>query len=111
MKGVWQDAVIAALPQHEFLDPRTHGLRDEKEYTRWDLHAVDCCDLVFAYMTDDNPSGYGLNLEIGYAFAKGKPVVFVQDDLESRDKYFGMARVCSRAFCSLEMALRYVESL
>lgn len=105
MKGTWQDQVIAALPRDEFLDPRSHGLTDEQAYTQWDLNAIDRADLVLAVMTADNPSGYGLNLEIGYAKAKGVPVYLVCEDLGNRMNYFGMARQCSRVFPDIRTAV------
>ncbi len=108
MKSDWQDKVIAALPWCEFIDPRSHGLTDEREYTKWDLDGIDTSDLVFACMTADNPSGYGLNLEIGYAKAKQIPIYFVCEDLGERSKYFGMARVCSRFFTNIDAAIQAV---
>lgn len=108
MKGTWQDEVIAALHSAEFLDPRTSGLEDEAEYTAWDLAAIDKADLVLAVMTADNPSGYGLNLEIGYAKAKGVPVYLVCEELGDRTKYFGMARQCSRAFPDIHTAINAI---
>ncbi len=105
MKGTWQDAVIAALPHVEFLDPRSHRLRDEIAYTAWDLAAIDECDVVLAVMTADNPSGFGLHLEIGYAYAKGKPIYLICDDLGERMRYFGMARACSTQLDTLVDAI------
>lgn len=73
-----------------FLDPQSHGLKDETAYTAWDLKAVDISDWVFAYMEKTNPTGTGMSLEIGYAVAKGKKVIFV--DESANPKAFGMHR-------------------
>lgn len=75
------------------MDPMSHGLRDEVEYTAWDLQAIRNCDILFAVMDRSNPSGYGLMLEIGYAKALGKFVIFVEEDDDPRTRYYGMARV------------------
>lgn len=103
MHNNWQDKFIAHFPdgRHEFLDPRTQGKKTEQEYTKWDLEGIRSCDLIVAYMDNDNPSGFGLNLEIGFAHALGKPIYLVMEYLGFRDKYFGMARCCSQQFRSL----------
>jgi len=79
MRGDWQDRVMAACPGHDYLDPRSHKLTDPAAYTAWDLDAVRRSDLVFAYMAADNPSGYGLALEVGYAIGLGIPVLLVDE--------------------------------
>lgn len=106
MKSEWQDRVIAAHPDIDFMDPRTHGLADEEDYTRWDLNAIRSSGLVFAYMDADNPSGFGLNLEVGYAYALGIPVWYACEDRTDRQRRFGMVRACSaRIFDSLDSAI------
>jgi nucleoside 2-deoxyribosyltransferase len=93
MHSGWQDALAALLPGHEILDPRSHGLTEPAAYTAWDLDAVRRADVVVVYMTPNNPSGYGPNLEAGYAHGLGKPVIFVdQIGADWRSKYFGMLR-------------------
>jgi nucleoside 2-deoxyribosyltransferase len=106
MKSNWQDRVIAACPGFAFSDPRTHGLTEEKEYTAWDLQAITDCDLVFAYMDSDNPSGFGLSLEVGFAYGIGRPIFYVCEDGSERQKRFGMVRACaSEVFDSLDAAI------
>jgi hypothetical protein len=73
----WQDAVITALPHWRVLDPRVHGLADEREYTLWDLNAVQSSDYVLATLEATNPAGYNLALEVGYARALGKRIIFI----------------------------------
>ena len=95
MRSPWRNDVVSYfynLPDVEFLDPSTHGLTDEAEYTHWDLDAVKQSDVVFAYLEADNPSGYGMSLELGYAYALGKTIIFVQDPGHPQSRYFGMAR-------------------
>jgi len=68
-----------------YYDPTMHGLDDSPQYTFWDLEHIRKCDLVFAYMERDNPSGIGLALEVGYALGLGKPIILVN---ESERPYF-----------------------
>ena len=77
----WQKTVIDAVDcdGYIFFNPREHNLIDSKQYTFWDLYYVDKCDIVFAYMQEENPSGYGLTLEIGYAKALNKPIILVDE--------------------------------
>lgn len=94
----WQDEVIKGLADHpnvEFLDPRKTGLKSEWDYTRWDLDAIEDSDIVFACMEHDNPAGYDLMVEMGFAAALRKPIVFVETGVDSRSKYYGMARQIS----------------
>lgn len=79
MKSGWQDEVIHKVPDCIFLDPRSHGLIDENQYTRWDLEAIQASNLVFAYLEKTNPGGYALALELGYAKALGKPIILVDE--------------------------------
>jgi nucleoside 2-deoxyribosyltransferase len=110
MKSEWQDYVISRLPEHSFIDPRSHGLKDEKDYTAWDLLGIRECSLLLAYMDSENPSGFGLSLEVGYAKALGKTIYYVCEDATARQKYFGMVRACSdRVFTSLNDAISAVH--
>ena len=61
MRSGWQDKVIAECPGLEFIDPRDHGLHSSMEY----MLSVRRCDILFAYLEKDNPSGLGLALEVG----------------------------------------------
>lgn len=105
MKTDWQDRLMAAAPRHRYLDPRSHGITDPAEYTRWDLAAVAVCDVVVAQMDSSNPSGFGLSLEVGYAHALGKRVVFI-DGIRGdwRSRYFDMVRQVSTVVESIEAA-------
>jgi hypothetical protein len=87
MRTGWQDHVRAGCPQLTFFDPRDHALTDPRDYAAWDLNHVRECDLVFAYIAKDNPSGLGLALELGFAKALGKTTVLV-DERSSQDPIF-----------------------
>lgn len=94
MKGTWQDDLMRLVPSHTYFDPRSHGIQDPVGYTDWDLKHIGMCDVLVAYMDPSNPSGFGLSLEIGFAAALCKYIVFIdQLGLDWRSRYFGMHRV------------------
>jgi len=80
MKSDWQDRVIKAELGYECIDPRvTKEHEYEEEYTTWDLLGIKRADVVFAYMEKENPKGHGLCVEVGYAKALNKTIVFVDE--------------------------------
>ena len=95
MKGTWQDRIREVLPNHTCYDPRDHNLSNPVDYTKWDLDHVKKADLIFAVFTKDNPSGFGMSLEIGYAHALGIPIVLVD---EQGSKSWAMAREMSNCW-------------
>ena len=87
-KSNWQDKVIDQLKdEFIFYNPRGHELIDADSYTTWDIHFVKECDILFAYMEESNPSGYGLSFEIGVAYALNKTIILV-DEKSKHDKIF-----------------------
>lgn len=84
MRTGWQDIVIEQAkkrnPELVFLDPRSKEKEEGpklsvKEYASWDLHAIKKSDIIFAYFEADNPSGFGLASEVGYAAGLGKTII------------------------------------
>lgn len=114
LRSNWQDVVIEECKNMSFLDPRRHGLSEAGQYTVWDLHSVKESDIVFAYMEKDNPSGYGLALEVGYAKALGKTVILADErsgEDESFAKYFRMVQETADYSCpSLREAVAFLKS-
>ena len=115
MQSGWQEKVRAVGPEARYLDPSTHGLQDERQYTTWDLHAIRACDVLFVYFETDNPSGYGLSLEAGYAHALGKTIVLV-DEKTAADpvtgQRLGMLRtVADVVFTDLDSGIEFLHSL
>ncbi|MBN9657099.1 MAG: hypothetical protein J0H49_02920 [Acidobacteria bacterium] len=98
MRSDWQAKVIAELPDWDVVDPRSHHLADERQYTYWDLQGVRKSDWVLAFLEASNPGGYNLAVEVGFAKALGRKIVLV-DEKSSADstvqKYTGMLRVCA----------------
>lgn len=101
----WRSRVIAAFPDIIFFDPSSHGLTDEADYTTWDLAHVRYAETVFVYMDAANPSGYGLSLEAGYAFALNKRIIFV-DESGTHSRSFGMLRqIADVVYSSMDEAI------
>lgn len=93
MRSNWQDKVIEAVGHRAIcVDPRRHGSKEEREYTAWDLAGVEAAHIVFGYIEKDNPCGAGLAVEFGYAFAKGKTLVYAEQPEFKLSRYFGMVR-------------------
>lgn len=94
MQSDWRDAA-SRISGHRFIDPRemNAGIDDPAIYTENDLAAIREADGVLVFMSPDNPSGYGLSVELGYAHALGKPIAWVDTLGEDwRSRYFGMHR-------------------
>src|ERR1041385_4236487 len=122
----WQEKVINTVKQDQqttkekskefvFYNPREHGLTDSKEYVIWDLFYVRECDILFACMRSDNPSGFGLTLEVGYARALDKPIILVDEKSktdENFEKYFRVVREsASIVFENLEDGITFLKNL
>lgn len=113
----WQQNVITQVGKEGFVfyNPKEHNLEHSKEYTIWDLFYVKNCDIVFAYMQRNNPSGYGLTLEVGYAAALGKPIILVDERSKSDEafaKYFQIVRESSSiVFDNLHQGTNFLKNL
>lgn len=109
MRGEWRARVKAAVPSVEWLDPATHGLRDPKAYTAWDLQAVREADVIFAYLERSNPYGFNMAFEVGYAHALGKPIIFVDEKHGPNDRPCSMLRQLSDWATKLEDGIRFLD--
>ena len=116
MKSGWQDDVMMHMKRIDralkFFDPRTHGLDDEQEYTEWDLSRVRRSDIVFCVLSPTNPAGQGMALEVGFAKALGKLIIWVEDEEYPHPKarYFGMCRACAdKRFDNIRDAVLWLE--
>jgi nucleoside 2-deoxyribosyltransferase len=100
MRDGWQELFSELLKEHELLDPRSWSDPDPAVYTARDLEAIRRCDVVLAYMSSSNPSGFGMSVEIGFAYGLGKKIVFV-DHIKNdwRSQYFGMHRQMADVVC------------
>jgi nucleoside 2-deoxyribosyltransferase len=114
-KGGWHEKVIQQV-SNDFIiyNPQQHSLDDSEMYTAWDLFHVDKCDILLGYMSEDNPSGYGLALEIGYAKAKNKLVLLI-DERSKIDapfkRYFSICHQSSNiVFNSFDEAITFIKT-
>lgn len=109
----WQDLVKDAVHGCTMLDPRwvdELGVKSSRAYTTWDLRAIDGCDVVFAYLEEGNPPCIGLVLEIGYAKAKGKLTILV--DEKPLDQEFDILRATADVIVpTLDEGKAYLQSL
>jgi nucleoside 2-deoxyribosyltransferase len=107
----WQALVRKELPDDELLDPSLHNFQDPKTYTEWDLDAVRQSDVILANMEQSNPGGYALALEVGYAKALSKKIIFVDQVSDPTiGRYFEMVRqVSDVVFTDLHEALAYLK--
>ncbi len=111
MKDGWQDKAAALLPGFTLLDPRSWSTPDPQIYTEKDLAAIRRADTLLVHMCSANPSGFGLSVELGFAYALGIEIIFV-DEIggDWRSGYFGMHRVmANKVFPTLEDAAEYLN--
>ncbi len=118
----WQKEVIDSFKEVNkknekgefvFYNPREHMLTESREYTIWDLFYVRKCDILFAYMQKENPSGFGLTLEVGYAKALDKPIILVDEKSEDPifKKHFKIVREsASLVFNNLNDGILYLKN-
>jgi hypothetical protein len=110
----WQDRITTLTTRFLFLDPRQHGLRDNKSYTLWDLEAIRQSDVVFAYLETTNPAGYALALEVGFAKALGKRIILVDEKSpadEQTKRSLGMVRAAADVvFDSFEEGVTFMRT-
>ena len=81
----------------------------------WDLEAIQRSDWIFAYLEANNPGGYALAAEIGYAKALGKRVLLVNEkrgDDERNGRYFDLlSATCDLEFTSLAEGIEFLRKL
>jgi nucleoside 2-deoxyribosyltransferase len=107
----WQDKVKQEVERVTFLDPSTHGLKEPDEYTVWDLELIRQSNIIFAYLELSNPSGYGLNLEIGYAKALGKMVILVNEKRRPQDYMDMTESACDMVYGNLEDGIEFLKRI
>ena len=101
LKSNWQDSLLPSISAHTVTDPRKFQGLAAADYTAAELAAIRACDVLIACMRADNPSGYGLMLEAGYALGLSKRIIFwdaVQSD-RNRSRFFDMLRAACGCVC------------
>lgn len=115
MRTEWRDGIASAAPHHEYLSPTSHGLADPRLYKAWDLLAIRTADVFFGYFAADNPSGFGLAVELGYARALGKLTIYADEKTAAAPeiaRYLAFLRVTADlTFDSLPEAIDFLAGL
>lgn len=115
MRAGWRDRVSSAAPGHTYLSPTTHGLADPRLYKAWDLAAIRSSDVFFGYFAADNPSGFGLAVELGYAHALGKLTIYADEKTTAAPeiaRYLAFLRVTAdTTFDTLAEAVAFLGTL
>ena len=111
----WQSNVITRFKDNFiFYNPKDHNLNSSLEYTTWDLFYLKKSDIIFAFMEKNNPSGFGLTLEIGYAKALSLTIILVDekslDDYTFNDKFRIVRDSATIVYDSLEDGLQFLSS-
>jgi hypothetical protein len=110
----WQSKVKKDLNSFEFADPSVHNLKNSKEYTEWDLMLIKRADIVFAFLESDNPGGYALALEIGFARALGKLIILVNEKVQpdGTTPYLNMVESSSNiVFRNIDDGIAYLKKI
>ena len=114
IRSNWQEKVTSRIDA-EFYNPRTKEVDKVltlTEFGTWDLHYIKQCDIVFAYMEKNNPSGIGMSVEIGFAKGLGKTVILCLEENNEfiKDKYLEfMKKASDIVFTDFEEAVKYLS--
>ena len=75
----------------EMFDPQTlSGLPSMAVIANTEREWLDKTDFMLFYFEENNPSGLGSAFEVGYAVARGIPVVFVDEKRTSHTEWLGI---------------------
>ncbi len=113
----WQKNVIETINSDNFVfyNPREHSLTNSAEYTFWDLFYVKQSDILFAYMQNDNPSGIGLTLEVGYARALDKSIILVDEKSKNDEAFANRFKIVRESstivFDNLEDGIKFLKKI
>lgn len=125
-RGDWQEIIKneingnVGMSTCEFFDPKEKEVgkdtsplfKNSRNYTFWDLHAIDKSDIVFVYIEKSNPA-IGSLVELGYAKGKSKTVIAViecRDD--GNDRYFDFPReTADVVFNNLEDGIIFLKTI
>jgi nucleoside 2-deoxyribosyltransferase len=110
----WRKKVKNTCTNLLFIDPEEKEQNKKftpSEYGCWDLHFVKQSDIVFVYMAKNNPSGYGLSVEIGYAKALGKTVILVLEKEHEKYRYLKfLESVADVVYENLDESITFLSS-
>ena len=109
MHSGWRDEVIEACGRErfDFLDPRENGTRNPTEFSVINKQHIRSCDIVFAVLEDENPSGMWLACEVAFADAHGKTIILVNEKTHRYDK--APNAFASKVFRKLKDGIRLLQ--
>ena|SRR3989344_5982016 len=96
------DKLCKELGFDTFLPHRDVGIYKKgssKHFFIKDRDEIDICEIMIAYLDWDSISS-GTAWEIGYAYAKGKPIIGIVEDIESFHDYH---RLCVMTYNSVDL--------
>lgn len=105
----WQSKIMERFPDHSFFDPRTVSEMSYEEMARIERKWIDECDILFAYLNETNPYGFGTCFEIGYAVAIKKLIIYVDEKQVSSSQWIAQHPV--HAYTSFEEGLTKLSEL
>ena len=106
----WRETVKTVFTM-DFFDPKCKPDKHWSEYGTWDVHFIKSCDILFAYMEKNNPSGYGLAAEMGYAKALNKTEIFVLEPGHEKDRYFQfLKQFADVVYETLDEGIEYLKT-
>lgn len=105
----WRESAISLIYEKSlpffYLSPSA-TLKSPPLYTDYDKDLLCQADVIIGYMTNDNPSGYGLCYELGVGKGMGCKTILVKEALSpEREKYFDYIRL------SVDIALDYHDEV
>jgi nucleoside 2-deoxyribosyltransferase len=119
-KSDWAANLESRVKGFDYINPKkkefSNGERittTPAEFVKWDLHFINKCDILFAYVERTNPSCIGLACEIGYAKGLGKTVITVIEPNHEKikDSYLSFIGVVSDiVFKEYEEGINYLKS-
>lgn len=83
----WRLQLFEEFSDHKFYDPSTCSDMPYAEMARVERQWIDESDIIFAYLSESNPYGYGTVFEVGYAVANQKPIIYVDEKQVSSSKW------------------------
>jgi nucleoside 2-deoxyribosyltransferase len=111
MYSNWQDKVKIEANNHSYYDPRTHGLNNPIEFTKWDLDHVKKSDLVFAFFESTHRVFCGGTLELGYAKELNKKIILTVDRYNTLVRMPMSVAIADMDFFDLYESIKYLKRI
>jgi len=102
----WRDFIISKIDNAIFLDPRT--ATDKENWFEREVNMITECDGLIAWVTKDNPSGFGMTYEMGMMYGLNKPYILINEK-EDVYKWSMQTEGAINSFTNIEDALKWIE--